>query len=138
MRGRVYYVTKSPKKYGYTKTLEDAIILRTIIENNGWKKPVEGIYIYDGTMYKIKYNNYGTPVFEKEIDAQYILENKNEWYFGSILIKIINNNKNKITINEGNTMVKFEFDIDRESSFQPGKPVTPDNFKGRHSSIRKM
>ena len=76
--GRVYYVTKSPKKYGYTKTLEDAIILRTIIENKGWKKPVEGIYIYDGTMYKIKYNNYGTPVFEKEIDAQYILENKNE------------------------------------------------------------
>ncbi len=35
-------------------------------------------------------------------------------------------------------MVKFEFDIDRESPFQPGKPVTPDNFKGRHSSIRKI
>lgn len=76
--GQLYYVVKSPTKYGYTKTLEDAIILRTIIENTGWKKPVEGIYIYDGTMYKIKYNNYGTPVFEKEIDAQYIRENKEE------------------------------------------------------------
>lgn len=76
--GNVYYIKKSPTKYGYTKTLDDAIILRTIIENNSWKKPVEGIYIYDGTMYKIKNNGYGTPVFEKEIDAQYILENKNE------------------------------------------------------------
>jgi hypothetical protein len=39
--GRVYYVTKSPKKYGYAKTLNDAVILRTIIENTGWKKPDE-------------------------------------------------------------------------------------------------
>lgn len=73
--GQLYYVVKSPTKYGYTKTLEDAIILRTIIENNDWKKPDEGLYIYDGTMYKIQNNRYGTSVFEKEIDAQYLQEN---------------------------------------------------------------
>lgn len=74
----MYYVRKHEIKYGYARTLKDAIILRTILENNGWKKPANGsIYIYDGTMYKIKYNMYDTPVLEKEIDEQYILENKN-------------------------------------------------------------
>lgn len=73
---RMYYVRKHEIKYGYARTLKDAIILRTILENTGWKKPANGsIYIYDGTMYKIKYNMYNTPVLEKKIDEQYILEN---------------------------------------------------------------
>lgn len=76
---RMYYVRKHEIKYGYARTLKDAIILRTILENTGWKKPANGsIYIYEGTMYKIKYNNHGTPVFEKEIDAQYIRENNDD------------------------------------------------------------
>lgn len=32
----------------------------------------------------------------------------------------------------------FDLSIDRESPFQPGKPVSPYYFKGRHSSIKKI
>lgn len=32
----------------------------------------------------------------------------------------------------------FDLDIDRESPFQPGFPVSPDNFKGRRKSIKKI
>ena len=34
--------------------------------------------------------------------------------------------------------MNFELSIDRESPFQPGKPVSPYYFKGRHSSIQKI
>lgn len=35
-------------------------------------------------------------------------------------------------------MMNFDLSIDRESPFQPGKPVSPYYFKGRHSSIQKI
>ena len=34
--------------------------------------------------------------------------------------------------------MNFELSIDRESPFQPGKPVSPYYFKGRHYSIQKI
>lgn len=34
--------------------------------------------------------------------------------------------------------MEFEFDIDRESPFEPSKPVSPDNFKGRIDTIKKI
>ena len=34
--------------------------------------------------------------------------------------------------------MNFYLSIDRESPFQPGKPVSPHYFKGRHSSIQKI
>ena len=34
--------------------------------------------------------------------------------------------------------MSFDLSIDRESPFQPGKPVSPYYFKGRHSSIQKI
>lgn len=34
--------------------------------------------------------------------------------------------------------MNFDLSIDRESPFQPGKPVSPYYFKGRHSSIQKI
>lgn len=34
--------------------------------------------------------------------------------------------------------MNFDLSIDRESPFQPGKPVSPHYFKGRHSSIQKI
>lgn len=34
--------------------------------------------------------------------------------------------------------MRFDLSIDRESPFQPGKPVSPYYFKGRHSSIKKI
>lgn len=34
--------------------------------------------------------------------------------------------------------MSFDLSIDRESPFQPGKPVSPHYFKGRHSSIQKI
>ena len=35
-------------------------------------------------------------------------------------------------------MMSFDLSIDRESPFQPGKPVSPYFFKGRHASIQKI
>ena len=32
----------------------------------------------------------------------------------------------------------FEFDLDRESPFQPGIPVSPDRFKGHQDTIKKI
>ena len=37
-----------------------------------------------------------------------------------------------------NKMMNFDLSIDRESPFQPGKPVSPYFFKGRHASIQKI
>ena len=34
--------------------------------------------------------------------------------------------------------MNFELSIDRESPFEPGKPVSPNFFTGRHSSIQKI
>ena len=34
--------------------------------------------------------------------------------------------------------MSFDLSIDRESPFQPGKPVSPHYFKGRHYSIEKI
>ena len=31
-----------------------------------------------------------------------------------------------------------DFDLDKESPFQPGKPVSPDYFKGRTKIIKKI
>ena len=34
--------------------------------------------------------------------------------------------------------VVLDFDIDRESPFQPGIPVSPDKFSGRQETIKKI
>ena len=52
--------------------------------------------------------------------------------------KVFNILLKKSVNNYGGMTMSFDLSIDRESPFQPGKPVSPHYFKGRQSSIQKI
>ena len=45
----------------------------------------------------------------------------------------VESNKSK-----GEQKEEFEYDFDKESPFQPGKPVSPDYFSGRKKIVAKI